>query len=65
MSKPARYILYFLIGVSIYFVIDADDNPQVLDEFHSYAPALILVVVVLLFIVKYILEKKKGDGDER
>ncbi|MEQ8470593.1 MAG: hypothetical protein RIC35_05375 [Marinoscillum sp.] len=64
MKKPARYIIYFLIGVAIYFIIDADDNPQVLDEFHSYAPGLILVVVVLLFIVKYVLEKKKKDKEE-
>lgn len=64
MTKPARYIIYFLIGVAIYFIIDADDNPQILDEFHGYAPGLILVVVVMLFIVKYVLEKKKKDGEE-
>ena len=63
MKKPHRYILYFLIGFVIYFIIGADDNPALMDEIHRIAPALIIGIVVLLFVVRYIINKQKGNDD--
>ncbi|MFH6984557.1 hypothetical protein [Marinoscillum sp. 108] len=61
MKKPYRYALYFGIGVLIYFAMDGENNPESLEEVHKMAPALIIGVVVLLFLVRYIISKKEKD----
>lgn len=63
MKKTYRYIIYFMIGIFIYYMVGADKDPEVLEDFHGLAPALIIGVVVLLFLVRYILAKKKKNQD--
>lgn len=64
MNKSIRPIFYLLLGAAIYFIIDADDNPQALDEFHQYAPFAILIVFVLLLGMRYIRKKREEDQDD-
>lgn len=52
MNRTFRPVLYLMLGVAIYFVIDADDNPQLLDEFHQYAPFAILALFVMLLLIR-------------
>ena len=62
MNKSIRPVFYLLLGAALYFIIDADDNPQVIDEFHQYAPFAILILFVLILVVRQI--RKKQDGDQ-
>ncbi|MAE85734.1 MAG: hypothetical protein CMB80_23560 [Flammeovirgaceae bacterium] len=64
MNKSIRPVIYLLLGAAIYFIIDADDNPQVLDEFHQYAPIAILILFVLILVVRQIRKKKEGDQED-
>jgi len=68
MGKYLRYVMYMLIGVAIYYFSGADENPEVLKEFKSTAPLLILVVVISLMFVKYFKSKQEKDqnsGDQQ
>ena len=64
MSKPVRYLLYFLLGVLIYYAIGADENPGILEEYHQYAPIYIIAIMILLFYVKRRREQKERDQEE-
>ncbi|XOV93070.1 MAG: hypothetical protein ACFHWX_23090 [Bacteroidota bacterium] len=59
MGKVSRYIIYFLIGVLIYYALEADKNPDALNKIHSYAPAAILVIFILLMAVQFIRKKRE------
>lgn len=63
MGKSLRYIVYLLIGMGLYYLLDADKNPEVLGAFHQYAPAAILVIVILLFAVKRVRSKREEKGE--
>lgn len=63
MKKPYRYIIYLMIGVAIYFMIGADENPEVLTEFHGVAPIAIVGVVLLLMVVRYMIAKKNNGRE--
>lgn len=64
MKPPIRYAIYFSIGMLLYFVIGADENPDALEEVHSLAPALIIGLVVLLMVVKYIRHRQEKDQEK-
>jgi hypothetical protein len=59
MAKPYRYFLYFMIGVMIYFFMDGDNHPEVMDKIHSIAPGLIIGVFVLLLVARYFISKRE------
>lgn len=61
MQKPYRFLLYFLIGVGLYFMIGADKDPKRLDGFHEHAPMLIGGIFVLILIGRYFASKKNKD----
>ncbi|WP_421875294.1 hypothetical protein [Marinoscillum sp.] len=63
MNKSTRAVFYLLLGAAIYFIIDADDNPHLLDEFHTYAPFVILIVFVLLLVVRSIRKRRDDQED--
>ncbi|REE05940.1 hypothetical protein [Marinoscillum furvescens] len=65
MKKEHRYILYLLLGVVLYYVIGADTDPAALDKFHDHAPIVIALVVVLLFVVRFLRQRQdKNNGND-
>ncbi len=64
MTKLYRYFLYFMIGILIYFVMDGDNHPELMEKIHEIAPALIIGVVVLMMIARYFISKHKKDERE-
>jgi hypothetical protein len=63
VKKPYRYLMYFMIGVMIYFFMDGESQPEIMDQIHSNAPGLIIGVVVLLMVVRYFISKQEKNED--
>ncbi|MFT7029862.1 MAG: hypothetical protein ACJA2C_001255 [Marinoscillum sp.] len=55
--------MYFMIGVMIYFFMDGESQPEIMDQIHSNAPGLIIGVVVLLMVVRYFISKQEKNED--
>lgn len=58
MRPAQRYIMYFLIGVILYYVLEAKEGEEGLDQFHDVAPGIILILVIALVIVKIMKERQ-------
>ncbi|MEQ8551374.1 MAG: hypothetical protein RLO17_02560 [Cyclobacteriaceae bacterium] len=58
MKRTSRYIIYFVIGIAIYYGLEADKNPDALKEVHKIAPIAILIIFGALILVRYIRTKK-------
>lgn len=61
MKKSLKYVLYILVGMAIYQLSGAKEQPEILDEFHSYAPLIILSIFGLLMVMKYVKSKKEKN----
>ncbi len=51
LRKEQRYIVYFLIGVIIYFIIDGENMD--IEEFNDWMLPLLVVVLVLIFGLRF------------
>jgi len=61
MQKPVRYVIYFFLGVILFFALQREGNEDVLSEIHNHAPVIILSVFALLLLVRSIIEKKNRE----
>lgn len=61
MSRVARYAIYFIIGILIYYGLEANDDPELLEKVRKHAPIAILVIFVALLIVQYIRSRQERD----
>jgi len=60
VTRTSRYIIYFIIGIAIYYGVEADKNPDALKEVHNIAPIAILIIFAALMVVRYIRTKRGG-----
>jgi hypothetical protein len=63
MSKPLRYLLYFGIGLGLYFFLEWKDGGQTLESVHQVAPMIILGVVAVMVILKIFVERKRKKNE--
>ena len=57
MPKQRRYLIYFVIGIAIYFIIDGENLEA--EEVHDVVLPLLIVVLVLIFGLRFWLHKDK------
>ncbi|WP_258105438.1 hypothetical protein [Marinoscillum sp. MHG1-6] len=60
--KAYRYLLYFGIGVMMYFVLKEEGGTGI-QEIHRVAPWIILSIVVLMMVLRFIVEKKRNKDE--
>ncbi len=65
MSKPIRYIIYFLIGLSLYFILEKKDGGESLEAIHQQAPMIILGLIAVMVVLRVIVERKRKKNDEQ
>ncbi|MEQ8546788.1 MAG: hypothetical protein RIC03_02705 [Cyclobacteriaceae bacterium] len=61
MRKPIRYLLYFIIGIAIFYSLKQEGNEETITTIHEYAPAIIIGVFALLLVVRSVIEKKSRE----
>ncbi|MFT6867254.1 MAG: phosphate starvation-inducible membrane PsiE [Cyclobacteriaceae bacterium] len=59
MKKQTRYLIYFGIGILIYYIFYDGKDSESLDELHGIAPALILGLVVVMMVLRFLKERKE------
>ncbi|MEO1253280.1 MAG: hypothetical protein AAFY41_00155 [Bacteroidota bacterium] len=62
MRKPFRYVIYLVVGMLIYQVIDSGESSFSHHEVRNTLIILLIVVFVLLLIVRII--KQRNDNSE-
>jgi len=61
MRKPIRYLLYFIIGIVIFYSLKQEGSEETITTIHEYAPAIIIAVFALLLLVRSVVEKKNRE----
>jgi hypothetical protein len=61
MQKPVRYLIYFIIGIMLFYTLRQEGNEDTLTTLHEYAPVIIISIFALMLFVRSIIEKKNRE----